>query len=220
MTTNAMLKFNTELLSAEFAGRLQIEARKYGLIASAKSKKQWLVGDMINAEWKRNPDFAAEITREEFYIECSRVMNSGMSFPVVGESGQTLRRWCEVAESFANMPALEEFKEVLSFDHFFQARRMANKPEIYHLSTPALALAEAVIRKWDSAEMVYHFSPKEPVHEYDKTIGWLDSLQAIKLEWIKSKDDREKAIYHLSEFRRIVEASDRLRVSDVNTGKE
>jgi hypothetical protein len=209
MTTDAMLNFNTELLSAEFAGRLQAEARKYGLIAYAKSKKQWLFGDMINAEWKRNPDFSAEITKEEFYIECSRVMNSGMSFPVVGESGQTLRRWCEVAESFANMPALEEFKEVLSFDHFFQARRMANKPEIYHISTPVLALAEAVIRKWDSAEMVYHFSPKEPVHEYDRAISYLDGLQSLKLEnYINDPDKRKQAEYHISELRKLIEVKD------------
>lgn len=164
---------------------------------------------MVNDEWKGNPDYDKEIRKEEFYVECCKEMNSGFDFPVIGDSGQTLRRWCEVEESYAKLPALAEFREVLSFDHFFQARRMANHPEIYHITAPDIALAKAIENKWDAGDMVYHFSPKEPVHEYDKVIGWLDSLQTIKLSTvIKDMDQRKQAEYHLSEFRKIVEAQD------------
>lgn len=197
-----MLNFTSDLLDYAFVDKLQAEARKLSIMQNVTCKKQWCIGDMVNDEWRQ---YDGEITKEQFYEECSRAINHGLPFPICSASGQTLRRWCEVTESYAKLPALDAFKEALSFDHFFQARRMAND-EKYSLPAPDIALAQAVQNKWTVSEMVFHFSPKEPVHEYDKAISWLDSLQRVKLDWIKDADKRKKAEYHLDQFRQIVEA--------------
>jgi len=195
----------SEILRPEFSCQLQQESRKYNLIQKAKSKKEWHFGNLVNVEWESaGDDMKTEISKDQFYAECSRVMNAELPFPIVTDSGQTLRRWCNVAESYANMPGLEAFQEALSFDHFFHARRMANDPAI-PLSIPVLVLAEAVKNKWVVKEMIQHYAPPELVHDYDKALGWLDSLQAIKLDWIKNKTEREEAQMHLSAYRQIVE---------------
>jgi len=204
-----MDNFVTDLLDYSFVDLLQKEARKLSIIDRAKSGKQWLFGELVNAEWKiklaelERDDLADEITKDHFLQECSRAINHGLPFPVISESGETLRRWCEVAESYAKMPALPIFREVLSFDHFFQARRLANDPNC-KLLAPDIALAEALRNKWTANEMVFHYSPKEPVHEYDKVISWLDNLQSVKLDWIKDSEKRKQAQYHLDQFRQIV----------------
>ena len=198
-----MLNFTTDLLDYDFVKTLQSEGRKLYVMQNVTCKKQWLLADAVNAEWERN-GYEGEITKEDFYSECSRAINHGLPFPICAASGQTLRRWCEVTESYAKLPALEEFKEILSFDHFFQARRMANDDK-YELPSPDIALAKAVQHKWTASEMVFHFSPKEPPHEYDKVIGLLDSLQSIKIDWIKDPERRKQAKYHLSQYRQIVE---------------
>ena len=199
-----MNNFVTYLLDYEFVDRLQSEARKLHLIDTAKSKKQWLFGEMANDEWKRG-GYDGEITKDKFLQECSRAINHGLPFPIVAESGETLRRWCEVAESYAKMPALSIFRQVLSFDHFFQARRLANDPTC-KLPAPDIALAEAIQKKWTASEMVSHYAPKHLAHDYDKVINWLDGLQGVKFEWVKDTDRRERAVALLQELREIVEA--------------
>lgn len=200
-----MDNFVTDLLDYAFVDTLQSEARKLHLIDKAKSGKQWLFGELVNAEWKRN-GYEGEITKDEFLQECSRAINHGLPFPVVAESGETLRRWCEVAESYAKMPALSIFREVLSFDHFFQARRLANDPTC-KLPAPDIALAEAIRNKWTAGEMVFHYAPKHPVHDYDKVISWIDGLQTINLSaLIKDGEKLLEAKFHLDKFRQIVEA--------------
>ena len=197
--------YRSDLLRPGFAATLQAQAAQYRELERAKSGKEWLFGSLVNAEWDAAPDLRAEITKEQFYEECSRVINSGLPFPIVGKSGETLRRWCGVQASYANLPALAEFQAVLSFDHFYQARRMSLNPA-YRLAAPDIALAQAVNEEWTAGEMVYHYSPKEPVHEYDKVIGWLDSLQGVKLDFIKTLARRQEAEGHLRAFREIVEA--------------
>lgn len=199
-----MVNFTTDLLDYTFVDKLRAEAQKLSVIQRVTCQKQWAIGELVNEEWRRG-GYDGEITKEQFYQECSRAINHGLPFPLVSESGETLRRWCEVTESYAKVPAINEFKEVLSFDHFFQARRMANDPDC-NLPAPDIALAMAVKNKWTAGEMVYHFSPKEPVHEYDRVMSWLGSLLNVKLEWIKDGALRKQAMYHLEQFRKIVEA--------------
>lgn len=208
MNTTPVKLYQTDgtFLRPEFVCRLKQEARKYALIEQAKSKKEWLFGELANAEWNAlAAEDKEEITIEHFYVEVSHAINDGLPFPIVGESGQTLRRWCEVARSYVNMPEAALFREILSFDHFFQARRMAYDERVTTLTHPVVALAEAVRNKWVVKEMVQHYDPPHPQHEYDQVMGWLASMQAVKLQWVKNAEERKQALYHLAEYARIVE---------------
>ena len=198
--------YQSDILRPEFIAELQAEARQYDIIQKAKSKKEWLFGDTVNAEWERDSDVRAEISKEEFYMECSRTINAVLPFPIVGNSGQTLRRWCNVTATFVNVPAIAEFKETLAFDFFYEARRMSRKPEIYGTDPPAVRLALAYKNKWTSDEMVYHYSPKEPAHEYDKVTSWLDQMRAVKWEnVIRDPVDRKEAEAHLLAVQVLIE---------------
>lgn len=188
-------------LSVAFVERLQTEARKMGLIEKAKSKKEWLFGELINAEWETLPDeVKQEITREAYWQECSYWINDCMPFPLVSASGETLRRWCEVTKTFENMPALYAFRDVLSFDHFRQARALYNREKV---PSPDKALADAYVNTWTADEMVRHFDPPQTPDEYTRATGWLASFQACKFEWL-TKDKRERVVSLLREIEQIV----------------
>lgn len=198
--------YRSEILRPAFSCQLQKEAKKYRLIEKAKSKKEWHFAAIVNTEWETlDPDIKTEITRDQFNAECSRVINASLDFPIVTDTGETLRRWCNVADTYANMPGLEAFQNALSFDHFFQARRMANDPTI-PLSVPVLALAEAVQNKWVVREMVHHYDPPAVTHDYDKATGYFSGLAGLKFEWVKNKDDRDRLKEYISKANQIMEA--------------
>lgn len=194
---------DSEILRPEFSCQLKNEARKYRLIAKAKSKKEWHFAGIVNAEWKNlDTDIKDEITRDQFNAECSRVINDGLDFPIVTDTGETLRRWCNVADTYENMPGLEAFQAALSFDHFYRARWLANQNLV---SVPVFALAKAVEMRYTSEEMILHFKPNEITHDYDKANGYFSGLCNLRFEWIKDKADRDEILVHVKKANEIME---------------
>ena len=173
-------------------------------LQKATTLRQFAIGDKINRLWQTN-DYSVELRRADFLQECSRAINSGVEFPVLSESGETLRRWCDVAKVYENVPGVEAFKESLSFDHFQRARKLANEG---HVPAPDLALAKALQLGMTADEMELHFNPEPltPPHEYDRAVGWFDSLQALRFEWVKDTSARAEIVRHLAEARKIAEA--------------
>lgn len=189
------------ILPPEFVEKLQAQARRYQALQKLTSRREWYFGELVNCAWETLPDdIKAELTHEHYYMECSRVINEACEFPIVTHTGETLRRWCEIAASYQNMPALEEIREVLSFDHFVKARRLVNRQKI---AVPSLALATAIEQEYTADEMVQHFDPPQPPNEYERVTGWLDSLQAARWSWL-DRDRQTKVNYHLEEIRKIL----------------
>lgn len=196
------------LLRPEFVCRLQQTAKRFNLHTQRAGKYQWILARRVNNEWvdDSNVDVRAEIRKEDFYAECSREINKVLGFPICAASGETLRRWCEMDESYKNFRELDPLKDILSFEHFRSARHLATLPE-NAMETPASILAFSYSMKFTRDEMEKHFDKRKMggVPEYERVIGWLDSLQLSELEWIRSTEDRSAYVMHLSEARKIAE---------------
>lgn len=191
----------SSFLPPEFVAELQTQARRFAMLEKAKSRREWKFGETVNRAWcELCQDVKAEVSKEQFYVECSYHINSVCEFPLVSASGETLRRWCEVAASFAEVPGIEIMRETLSFDHFRQARILAGKGKV---SVPVYALAVAASEGYTAEEMRTHFDPPQALDEFSRVTGWIDSLQTARFEWL-AKEKREKLTYHLSEIRKIL----------------
>ena len=200
-------KVKSTYLLNSFVDQLQTAAKRYKAAGQIKDRRQWVFSEMVSREWeaiKNEPFVKDEITKYGHYIECSYWINQATGFPVVAASGETLRRWCEVWETYKDIPAFEEMRCVLSFDHFQKAKWLAHGLKV---AVPSLALATALEHRYTADEMVNHFDPvrKNGVHPYEKVIGWLDNLQGLTYEWIKDTQDRTSAIQHLAAARAIIE---------------
>lgn len=197
---------DSSFLDAAFLTRLRTEARKYGYLKKAKDRKQWQFAALVCAEWERIKDMQeikGEVTKVDYYSECSYWINAALSFPLVSTSGETLRRWCEVYETYKGMPGFEQMKRVLSFNHFERAKWLANNSE--RVSVPAYALATAISLQLTADEMVKHFNgDHNGVDAFTKTMGWLDSLQAVKFDWL-AREERQQVVGLLASVRAILE---------------
>ena len=185
--------------------RLKQEARKYKLIERAKSKKEWAIGGMVNVMWSELPlDVTDEISKDQFYEECSYWLNCQFEIPIVGASGETLRRWCELSVSYAD-PIFDPLKQVLSTDHFRKARITSGKLEQQgKVIAPAYMLATAASNKMTADEMMHLFNPPVQPTDYDRVVGWVDSLQTMKFDWLP-KARRAAVVRLLQEIRKVLD---------------
>lgn len=191
-----------------FTRRLSRVAVKFERHQRRADEYKWLITEIVLREWEENETLRAEIRKHDYYAMASETINAALPYPVCSASGETLRQWCDIAEAYRHMPARDAFRKVLKWQHFAQARRLANLPEnISQGLTPDLILAEAYNNHLTAEEMRDQFdaSRAEPVHEYDRAIGWLDSLQGLGFGWIKDKDKRYEINKHLAAIRQMLE---------------
>lgn len=167
----------------------------------AVDSTKWVIAGMVNDMW---PEHAGIFSgnKQEFYIECSRVANDGLSVRIFGESGETLRRWCDVAATYENMPNAETFLDALSFDHLEKARKLARDGRI---QAPDHALAVAVNEGLSADDMKERFDPSSAPHPYDVISGHL-AYMADRSHWefIKSADVRDAVMAHVKGIEYIV----------------
>ena len=185
---------------------IQKEARKYRIIEKARSKKQFFFGRLANEIWvqiKDRPDIRGEIYKDDLYVEMSYWINEGQDFPLVGASGETLRRWAETAAQFENVPAVKELEEALSFDHFFRARKLYNAGLV---EAPVYPLAIAVKEGLIAEEMTNRFTDPPEIEPEKLELrmqfpewAWLAAYKLLSLN-----GEREQAEFHLREYIRIV----------------
>lgn len=195
------------LFRPEFVVRLRREAKKFNRASSIASRHQWRIARLVNKEWEwTNEQYEGEINKDYFYAAVSHEINSILPFPICTETGETLRRWCEVAASYSSAKTAD-LENVLRFEHFRVARSLSKLPHNEKEgNTPMVILRRAAEEKWTVEEMNKHFGDGLDVPtEYDKAIGWLDGLQALRFEWIPDRTDREKLAKLAAEMREIVE---------------
>ena len=193
---------NSHILPDEIVTALRQAGRRLSNIRKAESRKQWQLGRLVNDVWESLPnDIREEVRKEDYYAECSQWINYGLEFPVVGNSGQTLRRWADVEKQFRAFPN----NEYLSFHHFEQARTIGGNPLSDVTATEALALA--IRHGWTADEMRAELDKR---HELDP------SVLEIRKSWplfgrfadilITLNGSRKQVEYHMREITRLVES--------------
>lgn len=199
--SNVRQKVESTFLDGDFRHSIKTYAAQYSVQQRKADNTKWLLANDVNEWW---PEHAGIFSgdKQSYYAECSRVANDGLSVRILGESGQTLRRWCEVAATYENMPQVENFLEALSFDHLEKARKLAKDGRI---QAPDHALAVAVNEGLSADEMKERFDPHHEPHPYDVISGHL-AYMADKSHWefIKSVDVRDGVLYHVVAINKMI----------------
>lgn len=139
-----------------FIAFLKKEGKQLATIERVKSKKQWAIAERVIAEWDALPEeVKEEMSKEVYYSQVAYFMNQGQDYNVTAESGETIDWWCKIVKTYENLPVLDAWKDVLSFDHFAKAKSLAGKGLV---TAEDKALAIAYDRKFTAGEMVKHFT--------------------------------------------------------------
>ncbi len=162
----------SEVLDPEFCSRLQYDAAYYDVHQSFADQTKWDIAKQVN-EWWSEHQGVFEGNKKAYFAEVSRVANIGLEKPRFSQSGETLRKYCELQESYKNVKGADNLLKQTSFDHLMTARKLAKDGKV---DSPLKALTEAFQNGWTEEEMRTHFDPPELVHPYDKITGWLASL--------------------------------------------
>ena len=199
--SNVRQMIKSIFLDPEFSRMLRNVAGHYRNQQGAADLTKWQIAQMVNDMWLEHvSSFSGN--KLDYYVECSRIANEGLSVRILGESGQTLRKWCEVAATYENMPQAETFLEALSFDHLEKARKLARDGKI---DAPDHALAVAVNEGLSADDMRERFDPYHEPHPYDVISGHL-AYMADRSHWefIKSADVRERIFSHIISINNII----------------
>ena len=196
-------------LDPEFTADLMQSAKEYDRAEEISDNEKWTIAERVNEMWPEHAGLTYELTGErifptkaEYYVECSRVANIGLSRKRFGDSGETLRAWCELQQTYAPFPDIHKFLDELSFDHLRKAKKLARDEKV---KVPVLALAKAIAENWTADEMKEHYDPSEPIHPYEKVTGWLDGmLNKDSWSWLKSQKTIKDILFHAAEIKRLI----------------
>lgn len=196
-------------LDPEFVNDLMKSAKEYDRAEEISDDEKWRISERVNELWPEHAGMIYELTSErvfptkqEYYAECSRVANIGLTRKRFSDSGETLRRWCEVQQTYATFPDAHKFLDVLSFSHLQKAKKLAKDNKV---KVPVLALAEAINRQWTADEMKEHYDPTEPVHPFDKVTGWLEGMtDKNSWSWLKSQQTIKDILFHAEAIKRLI----------------
>lgn len=164
---------------------------------SELGNEKWNIAGRVNGDWsehknltylpvKGEPPVRIFPTHAEYYAECSRVANTVNRRRVFGESGQTLRRWCEMRAAYGDEPNAAELLDKLSFDHLFKANKLYTDSLVKNAMT---ALKLALQNGWSADEMDFHY--RNNAKELNKSfvaraLGFFDKL-IKQLNWGAAK---------------------------------
>lgn len=196
-------------LDPEFVTDLMKSAQEHDRAEEISDDEKWNIAERVNDLWPEHAGMVYELTndrifptKEEYYIECSRVANIGLKRKRFSDSGQTLRAWCELQQTYAAFPDIHKFLDVLSFDHLRKAKKLAKDNKV---KVPVLALANAIDKQWTADEMKEYYDPTEPVHPFDKVTGWLEGLtDKNSWSWLKSQQTIKDILFHAEAIKRLI----------------
>lgn len=185
------------LLDPELVNDLCRSAVHIGELDAELGNEKWNIAGLVLSGWDEHknityPPAPGEApvqifpTITEYYAECSRVANTTNRRKVFGESGQTLRRWCEVRATYSTFDKAELFLDALSFDHLYKARKLYLDGCV---KNPVLALAKAQSEGWSADEMELHYK-KDGGEVYisflDRAASFFDRLTKT-MDWSDEK---------------------------------
>lgn len=180
-------------------------AERYGNLDYELGNEKWNIAGRVNEMWdehKRLRDENGEAyfqNLDEYRAECSRLCNLKAKRYLFSESGETLRRWCEVRATYDNFEHAELFLSELSFDHLYKARSIYMSGAV---KSPLLPLAEASKRGWSAEDMEYHYK-KNPPSVAASFLNTLKNFVEKKLERLElPKERRERVMKLVDELRK------------------
>ena len=140
-------KLNSVLIDPEFSRELGTLAR---LCQSEQRKAdgyKWQLARKANDEWPEYEFMTVEGERafpikKDYYKEITRVINLELPIALFGESGETLRRYCELEATCHNIKNIDELLKATSLDHVYRAKKLAaeNKIKTENIDTAAPAI--------------------------------------------------------------------------------
>lgn len=183
------------VLSAEFAAELNKAGKRIAFQQLYMDENKWKLAKRVNVEWdKRRDEYEPEINKRVFYTECCKCL----PVMIFGESGETLRRWCETQSHYAPEKDIVTLLRGSSFDHLLKAKRLQNNGKV---EAAVLAVAFAIERKMSADDMVSNFDPNYDGNDSRHfTLNRLFTLS--EKAWIP-----KEAAEHLLEAARIIKKS-------------
>jgi hypothetical protein len=189
------------MLDPEFAAQLQDMTDDLQDQEHEIDMLKWRIANSVNEMWSEHAS-AFRGDKMAYYAECSRVANDGHAVRVFGESGETLRRWCEVAMTYENVPQVEEFLTALSFAHLAACKKLAKDGKI---PAPDFGLAMCVQEGLSSDDLLERYADHQPPHAYDKVKAYLEFMtDKNNFEFIKNADKRDEIVFHANVIRGII----------------
>jgi hypothetical protein len=190
-----MKKTDVNLIDPDLITDLQDLTSRYAEAQQSADKIKWQIAQKVNDSYSEHKGiFAGD--KLAYYVECSRVANDGLAIKIFGESGQTLRRWCEVQAAYENFPQAELLLEETSFKHLAIAKRAAKQEKA---ASPIAAMDWALAMGASADDMQEHYFPASAPTEYDKWTGAMSTLLDLKnYEWISSAEVKESIIGHVN----------------------
>ena len=194
------------LLPAPTIRRLQRGGQQFARAEKRLSRLQFFFARLAIREWWLLPEEARdEIRLLDFYAECSQYINEGAGYVIVSASGETLRRWCDVAGHYDGLSGMAEMESIFSFDYFDKARRIGTDPTNALTSLEALNLAYD--NGWSSDEMYDALKTKKETNPaiLENRKRFPDWVGRFADPLIAMNGNKQQAEYHLSEYVRLVE---------------
>ncbi len=208
-------KVNSVLIDPELIYELRTLARLCQSEQRKADSYKWQLARKANDEWPEYEFMTVEGERafpikKDYYKEITRVINLELPIALFGESGETLRRYCELEATCHNIKGIDELLKATSLDHAYRAKRLAAENKIKtENKTPAnidYALAKAIAEKWSAEDMENYFDPKEPPHPYDVVSNAIAiMLDRSNYEWIKSADVRDAILSRVGEIEKLIQ---------------
>lgn len=199
MTTTTLIPEQGQILPPETIARLERGGKKYAKAAKRIERLQWYFATIVIASWDNLPELIKEeLTKENFYCECSYHINNGAGYTVIGSSGETLRRWCDVVRRFPqplyNMP----------FEVHRVARSIGADPTNNYPGEEVVKLASE--NGWHADEIITALNLRK---QHDPAIAEIRSQFApwwghIPDMLLSLNGKRAEVEYHMREIERIV----------------
>lgn len=160
------------------------EAGKLENIIYEETQIKWIVADKVNDMWSEHQGIFGN--KDEYLAECSRVMNERTRIKMFGESGQTLRKWCQVQLAFSAFAESAELLSQTSFAHMEVAKSASIAGKV---DSPVEAVAMAITNKWSADDLRFHFfnDPKSVQVDAKNILTKLLTSLPVKLNWTGEK---------------------------------
>lgn len=148
-------------LDPELIADIEHAAGEIDRLTGELDNQQLIISRRVNEMWDEHR--AMFNTRLDYFAECSRIANLKSGRYIFAESGETLRRWCEVVATYESLDgeltrgyelSIEDLLDALTFNHLYKARKLYLNGKV---KSPLYALAEAMSNKWSAEDMEFHF---------------------------------------------------------------
>jgi len=156
-------------LDSDLVADIEHAAGEIDRLTGEMDNQQLIISLRVNEMWDEHKNILGDDgekvfnTRLDYFAECSRIANLKSNRHIFALSGETLKRWCEVVETYENLDgelrrgyelSLEVLLDALTFHHLYKARQLYFNGKV---NSPLHALAEAMSNQWSVEEMELHY---------------------------------------------------------------